>query len=106
MLKRNLGTQGLEVSSIGLGCMGMSSTYGRANDEESIASIRQAVVNGISLFDTANVYGNGHNEKLLGKALKGLDNQVTVATKVGIQEMQLNQKRVNKVSTLLVSNSF
>lgn len=95
MLKRNLGTQGLEVSSIGLGCMGMSSTYGRANDEESIASIRQAVVNGISLFDTANVYGNGHNEKLLGKALKGLDNQVTVATKVGIQEMQLNQKRVN-----------
>ncbi len=95
MLQRNLGSQGLKVSSVGLGCMGMSSTYGRADDKESIASIRQSVVNGISLFDTANVYGNGHNEKLLGKALKGVDKQVTVATKVGIQEMQLNQKRVN-----------
>lgn len=95
MLQRNLGSQGLKVSSVGLGCMGMSSTYGRADDKESITSIRQAIVNGISLFDTANVYGNGHNEKLLGKALKGVDKQVTVATKVGIQEMQLNKKRVN-----------
>lgn len=95
MLNRNLGSQGLTVSSIGLGCMGMSSTYGHADDKASIASIRQASENGISLFDTANVYGNGHNEKLLGQALKGMSDNVSVATKVGIQEMALNQKRVN-----------
>lgn len=95
MINRYLGSQGLQVSAIGLGCMGMSNTYGHADDQESIASIKQAVFNGISLFDTANVYGNGHNEKLLGKALKNVDKQVAVATKVGIQEMALNQKRVN-----------
>lgn len=95
MLRRNLGSQGLKVSSIGLGCMGMSSTYGHADDDESIASIRRASESGISLFDTANVYGNGHNEKLLGQALKGVSEKVSVATKVGIQEMALNQKRVN-----------
>lgn len=95
MLTRNLGTQGLKVSTIGLGCMGMSSTYGAADDTASIEAIRQAANNGISLFDTANVYGNGHNEKLLGKAIKGFQQELTVATKVGIQEMQLNQKRVN-----------
>lgn len=92
MLRRNLGSQGLKVSSIGLGCMGMSSTYGHADDDESIASIRRASESGISLFDTANVYGNGHNEKLLGQALKGVSEKVSVATKVGIQEMALNQK--------------
>lgn len=95
MLNRNLGSQGLTVSSIGLGCMGMSSTYGHADDKASIASIRQASESGISLFDTANVYGNGHNEKLLGQALKGMGDNVSVATKVGIQEMALDQKRVN-----------
>ncbi len=95
MLRRNLGSQGLKVSSIGLECMGMSSTYGHADDDESIALIRRASESGISLFDTANVYGNGHNEKLLGQALKGVSEKVSVATKVGIQEMALNQKRVN-----------
>lgn len=95
MLNRKLGSQGLTVSSIGLGCMGMSSNYGHADDKASLLSIRQASQSGISLFDMVNVYGNGHNEKLLGQALQGMSDNVSVATKVGIQEMALNQKRMN-----------
>ncbi|WP_349549833.1 aldo/keto reductase [Leuconostoc pseudomesenteroides] len=92
MLRRNLGSQGLKVSSIGLGCMGMSSTYGHAADDESIASIRRASESGITLFDTANVYGNEHNEKLLGQAIKGVSENVSVATKVGIKKWHLTKK--------------
>jgi aryl-alcohol dehydrogenase-like predicted oxidoreductase len=83
MKTRALGTSGIRVSAIGLGCMGMSEFYGPSDDLASIALIRKAVDLGISLFDTADMYGVGHNEMLLGQALRGLRDRVTVATKFG-----------------------
>lgn len=82
MQKRRLGT--LEVSAIGLGCMGMSSGYGPAGDEQEMISVlRGAVDLGVTLFDTAEVYGPFTNEELLGKALSPLREQVVIATKFG-----------------------
>ncbi len=68
---RTLGTQGLAVSAIGLGCMGMSQSYGVPDDAESIATIHRALDLGVTYFDTAEVYGPFTNERLLGRALKG-----------------------------------
>jgi aryl-alcohol dehydrogenase-like predicted oxidoreductase len=81
--KRKLGSQGLEVSALGLGCMGMSQSYGPANDKESVATIHRAIDEGCTLFDTAEVYGPFVNEELLGRALKGRRDQVNIATKFG-----------------------
>jgi len=81
MKTRKLGNSGLTVSSMGLGLMGMSGVYGQSNDEQSIQTIHRALDLGINLFDTADVYGNGHNEELLGRALKGHREQAIVATK-------------------------
>jgi aryl-alcohol dehydrogenase-like predicted oxidoreductase len=79
---RNLG-QGLAVSAIGLGCMGMSGTYGAAADDDSVRTIHRALELGIDFLDTADVYGDGHNERLVGRALEGRRDEVVLATKFG-----------------------
>jgi aryl-alcohol dehydrogenase-like predicted oxidoreductase len=84
MQRRKLGQQGLEVSALGLGCMGMSEFYGQRDDAESIATIHRAIDQGVDLIDTADMYGPFTNEELVGKALKGRRNQVVLATKFGI----------------------
>ncbi|SFP38616.1 Predicted oxidoreductase [Mesorhizobium sp. NFR06] len=83
--KHKLGSQGLEVSAIGLGCMGMSQSYGPADEAESIATIHRAIELGCTFLDTAEVYGPFINEELLGRALKGRRDQVTIATKFGFR---------------------
>jgi len=81
---RNLGSQGLKTSQLGLGCMGMSEFYGAGNDTESINVIHRAIELGVTFLDTADMYGPHTNEILVGKALKGKRHQVTLATKFGI----------------------
>ena len=83
MNKRALGTQGLIVSAEGLGCMGMSQSYGPADEQESLATIDRALELGIDFFDTAEVYGPYINEELLGRALRGKRDKVIIATKFG-----------------------
>jgi aryl-alcohol dehydrogenase-like predicted oxidoreductase len=86
MEKRTLGRAGLEVSAIGLGCMGLSYGYGPATDkQQAIALIRGAVERGVTLFDTAEVYGPFTNEELLGEALAPFRRQVVIATKFGFK---------------------
>jgi aryl-alcohol dehydrogenase-like predicted oxidoreductase len=81
--KRRLGTQGLEVGTIGLGCMGMSQSYGPADEAESIATLHRAIELGCDFFDTAENYGPFTNEALLGKAFKDRRDKVVIATKFG-----------------------
>lgn len=80
-----LGSQGLEVGVIGLGCMGMSHAYGTPDDAESIATIHRALELGVTLFDTAEIYGPFTNEELVGRALRGKRNRAVIATKFGMQ---------------------
>ena len=85
---RTLGAQGLTVSALGLGCMGMSEAYGAAeqrDERESIATIHRAIELGVTFFDTAEVYGPYHNEELLGRALRGDRDRVVIATKFGFR---------------------
>src|SRR5881397_2538258 len=84
MEKRKLGKSNLEVSALGLGCMGMSFSYGPPADrQEMIALIRMAVERGVTFFDTAQVYGPFTNEELVGEALAPISDQVVIATKFG-----------------------
>src|SRR5690242_3259395 len=84
MEKRNLGTTGPAVSAIGLGCMGMSDFYGHADRGESIATIHAALDAGVTLLDTGDFYGMGHNEMLVGEALKGRKrDQLQISVKFG-----------------------
>ena len=83
--QRTLGSQGLSVSALGLGCMGMSTAYGAADEAESIATIHRALELGVTLFDTAEVYGPYTNETLLGRALQGRRDQAVIATKFGFR---------------------
>jgi aryl-alcohol dehydrogenase-like predicted oxidoreductase len=80
---RMFGSSGIASSAIGLGCMSFSGTYGASNDENAIAVIHEALDRGITLLDSSDAYGNGHNEELVGKAIKGRRSEVVLATKFG-----------------------
>lgn len=84
MQHRPLGRTGQTVSALGLGCMGMSEFYGARDDGESLATLEAALGAGINFFDTADTYGHGHNEELVGRFLKSRRDQVVLATKFGI----------------------
>jgi aryl-alcohol dehydrogenase-like predicted oxidoreductase len=83
MKRRALGREGLQVSTLGLGCMGMSDFYGRASEDEAIATIHAAIDGGVDFIDTADVYGPHTNERLVGRALRGRRDKVVLATKFG-----------------------
>ncbi|NUP03312.1 MAG: aldo/keto reductase [Nonomuraea sp.] len=85
MNKRTLGTGGPQVSALGLGCMGMSEFYGQGSEKESIAVIHRSLDLGMNFLDTADMYGRGHNEELVGRAIKDRRDEVVLATKFGVR---------------------
>ena len=96
MQLRTLGTQGLRVSPMGLGCMGMSEFYGATDDTESTATIHQFLDRGFNFLDTADAYGPFRNEELVGRAIKGRRDSVVLATKFGIQRSENPaERRIN-----------
>ena len=84
LVSRELGTSGLLVSAEGLGCMGMSQSYGATDDVESVATLNHALDHGVTLVDTADVYGNGANEELVGRVIAGRRSEVVLATKFAL----------------------
>ena len=100
MKKRKLGKSGLEVSAIGLGCMGMSFGYGPPKDkQEMISLLRAAVERGVTFFDTAEVYGPFTNEELVGEALGPFRSQVVIATKFGFKPASGDQSRWSELDS-------
>lgn len=95
MKTRRIGRNGPEVSAIGLGCMGMSGFYGAADEQEAIATIHRALELGVTLLDTADIYGPFTNEELVGKAIKGRREQVVLATKFGNEPLPDGTSRIN-----------
>ncbi|MGZ6226487.1 MAG: aldo/keto reductase [Candidatus Binataceae bacterium] len=95
MKKRKLGSQGLVVSELGLGCMGMSQFYGPRDDIESTATLERAIELGLDFFDTADVYGAGHNEELVGQVLRKHRDNVIIATKFGNQVLPDGKRAIN-----------
>lgn len=95
MKTRTLGRHGPKVSAIGLGCMGMTGFYGPADEQEAIATIHRAMELGISLLDTADIYGPFTNEELVGRAIKGRRDQVVLATKFGNEPLPDGTTRIN-----------
>lgn len=96
MQHRTLGRSGLSVSALGLGCMGMSEYYGPRNDEESLATMAAALDAGIDFFDTADMYGHGHNEELVGRFLKGRRDRVILATKFAVvRNQETGERRID-----------
>jgi aryl-alcohol dehydrogenase-like predicted oxidoreductase len=95
MEQRTLGGQGLVVSALGLGCMGMSQSYGPGDDQESVATIHRALDLGMTFLDTADVYGLTANERLVGRAIAGRRDEVVLATKFGNQRLADGSRVVN-----------
>ena len=104
MQKRKLGHSGMEVSALGLGCMGMSEFYGQTDDRESLATLEAAYAAGVTLFDTADSYGIGHNEELIARFLKGKRNEVHIATKFGlVRKAGSYERRVDSSPAYIVA---
>jgi aryl-alcohol dehydrogenase-like predicted oxidoreductase len=95
METRELGRSGLVVSAQGLGCMGMSQTYGSADESESLATIARALDLGVTFLDTADVYGLGHNEQLVGRAIAGRRHEVVLATKFSLSRGEQGRMAIN-----------
>ena len=95
MEQHRLGNQGLVVSALGLGCMGMSQSYGPADEQESLATIHRAIDLGMTFLDTADIYGPSTNERLVGRAIAGRRDDVVLATKFGNQRLDDGTRVVN-----------
>ena len=92
---RTLGRDGLIVSALGLGCMGMSQAYGDADRDESIATVRRALDLGVTFLDTSDVYGSGHNEELVGEAIAGRRAEVQLATKFSLSHDESGRRHID-----------
>src|SRR2546422_4756328 len=93
---RTLGHSSLSVPAIGLGCMSMSGTYGKGDDAQSIEVVHRALDLGVNFLDSSDMYGFGHNEELLGRAIRGRRGQVVVTTKFGQVRTRSEERRVGK----------
>ena len=95
MQTRLLGKDGLQVSALGLGCMGMTPIYATPDPDEAIATIRASIDSGITMIDTADMYSGGKNEELVGRAIKGIRDQVILASKFGNMRLPDGSRKVN-----------
>ena len=110
VISRTVGKSGPEVPAIGLGCMVLSGSYGPVDEKQSLATLHRALELGCTFWDTADVYGRGHNEQLVGRALKGRRDQVLLATKCNFVWTESKEEaRINgtpSISARLVMQAF